>query len=144
MYTSNLRTSQAFHKLGERIIKTTNKNDSILAWGHVRTLYLITDREGVGRYVNHNLLFLRGYSSIVIETFYADLVKKPPKYIIDETPLQYSYPSFDKKRIKQWIPTKTVYEVSKEFDIVASYLETNYYLSETLENGWRIYKRNGT
>lgn len=140
IYLYNITASSEYYKIGDTIKKTTKKNDAILAWGHARTIYLVTGREAAGKYIHQSLLFLPDYSKIAIKTFYADIVKKPPKYIIDNTTKLYHFPSFDKKRRKLWIPTHPAYKNVKEFDIISSFIEKNYYLSDTLQTGWRIYK----
>lgn len=133
--------SRQYASVGKMINKTTKNNDTILVWGIATTIYLAADRKTTGKYIYHNILFLRNYTTnVLIQGFYNDLLQKPPKYIVDITKLRDTIPSLDKERRKQWIPLFTAYEDFKELKTIYSLIEKNYYLSDTLPTGWRIYK----
>jgi hypothetical protein len=133
--------SRECNAIGKMINKTTEKNDNIIVWGMGAEINLASDRNALGKYVFPIPLFLRNYSTPAIrQKYYNDIVKNPPKYIIDPTYLYNAIPPLDNDLRKKWVPEFTIYENFKEFEDIYSFVDKNYVVSTSPETGWRIYK----
>lgn len=121
------RSINNFRLISNYIRSNSDTGDYVLLWGAESGINFVTKRRSPTRFVYQYPLYMKGYvNEQMIEEFLEDIIKKPPKLIIDthnpKTPI-FDFPLQTNKTVSLIKQIQEYYQIKEEI------------------NGWTIYER---